>query len=90
VGRRRKVTMLTEEDLKEKLERMKRFSSAMDELESKMRITTGLAWWDLRNEHNAIGDRYIALYSELYSLGYRVRYNRSTQSYEALSVLESQ
>ena len=74
---------MTEQELEQLLQDMQRFDDVYDELDARMRFLTWPQWGVVRDQRDAVGEAYIAIFDRLSAEGYRVRWNKETQRYDA-------
>jgi hypothetical protein len=79
---------MTEQELEQSLEDMKRFDDAYDELDAKMQSLTWPEWGVVRDQRDVVGEAYIAISDRLAALGYRIRWNKENKRYDALLILK--
>lgn len=79
---------MTEQELEQLLQDMKRFDDAYDELDAQMRSLTGPKWGAVRDQRDVVGEAYIAIFDRLTADGYRVRWNKENCRYDALLILK--
>ncbi len=75
---------MTEQELEQLLQDMKRFDDAYDELDAKMRSLTWPEWGTVRDQRDVVGEAYIAIFDRLTADGYCVRWNKENCRYDAL------
>ena len=74
---------MTEDELEQLLQDLKRFDDAYDELDARMKLLTGPQWGAIRDQRDVVGEAYIAISDRLAAEGYRVRWNKESRRYEA-------
>jgi len=75
---------MTEKELEQLLQDMKRFDDAYDELNAQMQLLTWPEWGVVRDQRDTIGEAYIAIFDRLTAEGYCVRWNKENCRYHAL------
>jgi hypothetical protein len=79
---------MTEEELEQQLQDLKRFDDAYDKLHAQMRLLTWPKWGVVRDQRDAVGDAYIAISDRLAAEGYRIRWNKEHKRYDAQLILK--
>ncbi|HKV60145.1 MAG TPA: hypothetical protein VJO32_17780 [Ktedonobacteraceae bacterium] len=79
---------MTEQELEQLLQDLKRFDDAYDELDAQMKFLIWPEWGAVRDQRDVVGEAYIAISDRLSTEGYRVRWNKETQRYDATSVVK--
>ena len=74
---------MTEQEVEQLLQDMQRFDDAYDELDERMRLLIWPEWGVARDQRDVVGEAYIAIFDRLAAEGYRVRWNKETQRYDA-------
>lgn len=79
---------MTEDELEQLLQDLKRFDDAYDELNTRMHFLTWPEWGVVRDQRDTVGEAYIAISDCLAAAGYRVRWNKESKRYDAQMIVK--